>query len=207
MEAEEVISYQREALLRLLMGLFSVAGTMPDDAAIASLPKPVRSIILRVLLPAESATRRLVQYLSRRLKPEAERKKRAEKRNGKQSDKRRAARVRAPSFWLFDRRKFHPDLSSGQRVARGPGPSIRFFDDPSSRPEPEAEKPSHAEREAEATRRLLRRMQALFRALNDMPAQARRLQRAMSANRTHEVDELLYECHLMAWLDKPPPDG
>ena len=227
MEAEQVIEYQRAALLRLLLGLFSVAGLVPGGAGIASLPKPVRLVILRVLLPAESATRRLAYYLSLRLPALADRvASKTAKGQGKKSRKRG---VRAPSFWLFDRRQFIPELSNGRRVARGPGPAIRFFDE-SARRADAVEEDAPIDREAEATRRLLRRMEALHRALNDMPAQARRLQRAMKKreaappgpkrygpvrsgfppgyrrSRPHEIDELLYECHLMACVDRPPPD-
>ncbi len=227
MEAERVINYQREALLRLLMGLFASAGLAADGKSFSDLPKPVRLLILRVLLPAESATRRLTLYLARRL-PRLAAAVRKTRREG-QGGTRKKGGVRAPVFWLFDRRKFIPELSDGRRVARGPGPAIRFFDDPAARPDPVADLCADpAMREAEASRRLCRRMQALLLALKDMPAQARRLQRAMERreanppgpgrygpmrsgtppgyrrNRTHEVDTVLYECHAMAWADRPP---
>jgi len=232
MEAEQVIEYQRAALLRLLTGLFVVAGMTPGDASVASLPKPVRLLILRVLLPAESATRRLAMYLSRRLKPAPERKRTGGKKGANRSGKTGAPQKRAAVFRLFDRRKFIPELSDGKRVARGPGPSVRFFDEPprGANAGDEVAAPTDAERQAAAAQRLCRRMEALFRALSDMPALARRMQRAMNRrasappgpgrygpvrsglppgyrrSRTHEVDELLYECHLMVWLDRPAPD-
>jgi hypothetical protein len=229
MEAEEVINYQREALLRLLMGLFASAGLVADGASVATLPKPMRLLILRVLLPAESAVRRLAYYLALRMPrvAAAVRKRRGAAKGGN----RKKAGLRAPSFWLFDRRKFFPELSSGKRVVRGPGPNIRLFDEPRGYRPPEPPAPrTEAERETEVSRRLCRRMQALLLALKDMPAQARRMQRAMDRRaqqppgpkrygpvrsgfppgyrptRPHEVDELLYECHRMAWVDRPPPE-
>jgi len=141
-------------------------------------------------------------------------------------------RQRAPVFWLFDRRKFFAELSTGHRVARGPGPSIRFFDEPRrlSQEVVEDAQTVLAKCEEKSARRLCRRMQALCSALNDIQAQARRMQRAMARRKTappgprrygplrpgdppgfratpkHEVDELLYECHLMARSERPPPD-
>jgi hypothetical protein len=141
----------------------------------------------------------------------------------------RAAQTRAPVFRLFDRWKYFPELAdSRKRVSRGPGPRIWLFDGFDHLRNPA--RPETPERDPDDARRLCRRMEALHRALSAMPREALRLKRAIARrekappgpgrygpmrpgappgsrqNRTHEVDELLWVCHRMAWRDVPPFD-
>ncbi len=234
MEAERAISYHRTALLRLLTGLFALIGLAPDGDVPSRLPSFLRNMVLRDLLPAESATRRLVFFLAKRMHfvPALDGRKHARKRARGKTNARQEPKDRVPVFWLFDRRKFFTELSNGQRIPRGPGPAIRFFDERgrTSRPEPVSQNVQDAMREAARARRVCRRMQALLRALEDMPAQARRLLRVMERRKAappgpgrygplrpgappgfrdvpaREVDELLSECDLMARTRWPPPD-
>ena len=223
------IEYHRTVLLELVTGLFALAGFMPGEAAVSRLSGAVRSQILRVLRPAETATRRLVLYLANRVvlvDPKA----RAGVCKAKRARKAvRVPRPRAPVFRLYDRWKYFPELADPRkRVLRGPGPRIWLFDgfDHLRNPTP----PAKPERDPEDAARLCRRMQALHRALSNMPAQAKRLKRDMARrekappgpgrygpmrpglppgareNRTHQVDELLSVCHRLAWRDAPPYD-
>ncbi len=224
----QAVEFNRLALLRLLKALFDAAGMTPEDAPLARLPRPVRLMIARVLLPAESATKRLILFLSRRktLPPEPERTASSAKR-GAGTAGRKSGTV-APSFWLFDRRKFFPELADqSRRVRRGPPPRILDFDSPYPGGG-EGAVPAKPARHPDDAVRLCRRMQALYRALQDLDAQAMRLLRMMARrdkappgpgrygpmragfppgyrqNRTHAVDVILYECHMMAWFDRPP---
>ena len=227
MDGAATIEFYRLTLLRLLAALFELAGIEPGDAPLARLPRSVRLMIARVLLPAESATKRLILFLSRRktLPPESERVASSQKRTAG-AVKRKSGRV-APSFWLFDRRKFFPELADkSRRIMRGPGPRITDFDGYS--PSREAEVSAKPVRDPDDAVRLCRRMEALYRALQDLDAQALRLLRMMAKRKksppgpgrygpvragfppgyrrykTHEVDVILYECHMMAWFERPP---
>ena len=223
MNAIETAEYHRLWLLRVLGTLFELAGFSPGETPVSRMPKLLRRMILRGLKPAEAAGRRLIFYIATRLQgplPPV----RSASRGTRSADNRKRTRKRAPVFWLFDRRRFLPELSKGRRGRRGTGPQIRSFDDPT--PPPEPEKP---QRDPDDAGRLCRRLEALYAALSDLPAQAQRMLRAMEKrrqappgpgrygpirgglppafrqNRTHEVDEILYETHLMAVSAHPPP--
>ena len=226
MDGLQTVDWHRAALLRVLLGLFAVVGLVPGGAAVTRLPGSVRASIRRVLLPAETATRRLVLYLAVRVtlveRGAASLTSKRKKRKGV------AKRERSPIFRLYDSFKYFPELAdSRKRPSFGRGPRIWLFDGfDHLRNPPIAEK---VERDPDDGTQICRRMQALHRALNDMPAQAKRLAREMAkrasgparngklspirpgappgarANRTHEVDELLYVCHTMAFHDRGPP--
>jgi hypothetical protein len=223
------IDYHRTALLEMVTGLFALAGFLPGGVGVSQVSMVVRSQILRVLRPAETATRRLVLYLANRVVL-VEPKERVALRKIKKARKDvGASSPRAPVFRLYDRWKYFPELANPRkRVSRGPGPRIWLFDgfDHLRNPTP----PAKPERDPDDAVRLCRRMQALHRALSDMPAQAKRLKRGMARrekappgpgrcgpmrpglppgarqNRTHAVDELLSVCHRLAWRDDPPYD-
>ena len=227
MDGAAAVEFHRTVLLRLLAGLFEAAGMVPGGAPMARLPRPVRLMIARVLLPAESATKRLIQFISRRIVLPPKRERAASAKTAERAASRNSG-TSAPSFWLFDRRKFFPELADKRRaVRRGPGPRLTDFGsfDAYRRREADDVKPV---RDPDDAVRMCRRMLALYRALNDLEGQARRLLRAMAKrkqnppgpgrygpvrsgfppgyrkNKTHEVDVILYECHMMTWLDKPP---
>jgi len=229
MEAERAITYHRTALLRVVMGLFAAVGIAPNAVLPSRLPPFLRRLVLRELLPAESATRRLIFFMMKHMSPLVLLASVRAKQKKAKSAPKQAVRERAPVFWLFDRRKFFTELSTGYRVPRGPGPSIRFFDEPRRTPQKavDASQEILAKREEESARRLCRRMRALCLALNDLPAQAKRMQRVVERRKAappgpkrygplrpgdppgfrttpkHEVDELLYECNLMARSARP----
>ena len=227
MSGTDSIEYHRTALLSVVIGLFVLAGFTADGTPVARVSKRIRAQILRVLRPAETATRRLVLYLSNRIAlPNASERTAHTSVKGKRQ---KPAQTRAPVFRLFDRWKYFPELAdSRRRINRGRGPRILLFDGFDHLRYPA--RPETPERDPEDAARLCRRMEALHHALSKMPAQALRLKRAMArrekappgpgcygpmrpgpppgsrTHRSHEVDELLWVCHAMAWRDAPPYD-
>jgi len=223
------IEFQQRALLRVLLALFAFIGMSPDGSPLARLPKPIRVFVLRVLGPAESAARRLFFALSRSM-PRPEPRAGSTKKSGcKKTGRGSTSRVRPPVFWLFDPRKYFAELSNpNRRFSRGPGPRMSFFD--GEDPEPDSGERSPV-RDPDDAMRLCRRMQALYHALNNMPAQAQRLLRMMAKRRTappgpgrygplrpgwppgyrknwtHQVDEILYDCHIIARTAPSAPDS
>lgn len=218
------IDRNHKALLRLVTALFVVAGLVVGGAAVASMPACVRKKILRVLGPAEAATRRLIAIVARDVIVKLRAKRAGPKGpipKGKGSGK------RVPQFQLFDPRKSFPELVKSKRPSRGPGPRISGFDDDSWTPY-EPKKPAQS---GEPDPRILcGRLQALMRALQDIPAQARRLARLQARRRAdgeplrrteprrpgfppgyrrngmHEIDEILSDCDILVRMDPRPPD-
>ena len=215
--------FHRKALLSVLAGLFALAGCAPGAVGVR-VPRAVQLKILRLLRPAESALRRLIFALSLSLAPLNAKAGRAP--TGKiPRGQSRGGRI--PPFRLFDPRKSFPELSQGgRRPRRGPGPTIYFFDHRDTPPQPAEEKPAP---DPDDAAKLLRRMQAMQRALENIQREARRLQRAMAKRKAappgpkrygplrpgwppgfryggrDEVDVLLYECGFMARRAREKP--
>jgi hypothetical protein len=184
--------------------------------------------MLRILRPAESAVRRLIVIAARGLVVKVAPSRPMPK--GHVIGKGGTPRF---SFQLFDTRKNFPELRQhGRRPARNP-PRIHFFrPDPRvaalwPSPQPAAD-PAPPPDGLVNSARLSRRLQALKLALEDLPRQARRLARwrvRREAAKTpkfksplrpgpppghrkrqiHEVDEVLADCHALAW-DALRPD-
>ena len=217
------IARNHGALVRLVTALFAVVGLVPDGAPVASMSPSIRSKIIRVLRPAESALRRLIAIAAQGVDG-AVRSRQSGKKRRKTEGKRKRG-TRAPIFRLFDPRKWFPELSKGRRPARGPGPRITDFDDDSW--EPYEQEPA---KEPANPAGLCRRLQALHRALQDIPGQALRLARVQHRRRaakeplsrteplrpglppghrkheTHEIDEVLNDCDILARMEPKPPD-
>ncbi|MGB8314964.1 MAG: hypothetical protein WCE69_10820, partial [Aestuariivirga sp.] len=132
-----------------------------------------------------------------------------------------------PSFKLFDQRKSFAELRQPRvKFARFP-PRILFFGDDSrvddlwARPQPATDPPPPPDGLVNGER-ITRRLQALKFALDDLPRQARRLARLRLKREkvpslkfktplrpgpppgrrkkpVHEIDEILIECHELAW--------
>jgi hypothetical protein len=216
------IKRNSEALKGIVAALFAMLG-LAGDATVGRLPRSLHSAVLRVLRPAESAMRRLIVIAARGLvvKPVASRPMLKGHMIGKGGTPR-------PSFQLFDPRKNFAELRPhGRRPARHP-PRIHFFGPdprvvalwPSPRPaDVPAPPPFDGLVNAE---RLSRRLQALKLALEDLPRQARRLARWRLRRETakspkfksplrpgpppghrkrqiHPIDEILADCHALAW--------
>jgi hypothetical protein len=220
------IKRNSEALKGIVQALFAMLGLVGSETA-ARIPQLLHSAVLRVLRPAESAVRRLIVIAARGLvvKLAASRPMPAGAIIGKGSGNSR------PSFPLFDPRKNFESLRR-RTFTRNP-PRIHIFgNDPRvaalwPAPQPEAE-PAPPPDGLVNAQRLSRRLEALKLALEDLPRQARRLARwrvrreAAKAPKfksplrpghppgyrrkpVHEVDEVLIECHGLAW-DAMKPD-
>ena len=236
------IEHYRLALLRVLLGLFEMAGIEPGTGAVETLPRGVKYAILRVLRQAESATRRLIYKEAEGLDdvdytPPPKREKSGAKRSGEK--KPRAPRI--PQFRLIDPRKFFEELHPNRRarraakkVQRGGPPKLLFrFDCFDGQPACEAWSeplPELTPDDPLTATGICRRMQALYHALNDIPAQALRMKREIAKRKAakpgpdsvpplrfglppghrkekvHEVDDILYECHMLTRREPKPPD-
>ena len=225
MDWDLAIKRNSEALVEIVADLFVMLGLV-GDANVARLPWPTYRAVLRVLRPAESALRRLIVVAARGLfvKPPASRPIPSGTKRTRKGRYNRSA-----SFQLFDPRtrimlprrmtpkrpgpRIHMFNADNQLVTIWPPP--RPIPSPPSRPPPAADGMVSAAR-------VIRRLEALESALADLPRQARRLVRwrmrqETSPNpdfksplrpgrppghrrrNTHEVDELLSECHWLAF--------
>jgi hypothetical protein len=226
MDWARAIERNREALKGIIAGLFAMLG-LADTGTLARIPQPLYRAVLRQLRPTESAMRRLIVIAARNVvvKPAPSRPMPLGRIIGKGNGNMR------PSFQLFDPRK-NFEVRHQRAFARIP-PRIHFFgNDPRvaalwPAPQPLAEPAPQPDGLVNATR-LSRRLQALKLALDDLPRQARRLARWRLRRETapdpkfksplrpgrppghrrkpvHEVDEVLIECHGLAW-DALKPD-
>jgi hypothetical protein len=221
MDWNRAIKRNSEALVGIVAELFAMLGLV-GEAAISRIPQPLRRAVLRVLRPAESAVRRLIVIAARGLvvKLAPSRPMPA----GKVIGKGRGNSL--PSFQLFDPRK-NFNRSRRRKITRLI-PRIHVFPYDSLRP---AAPPANALPPPDGlvdAQRLTRRLQALKSALDDLPRQAKRLARwrlrrekmpspkfrsplrpgrppGHRKKPTHEVDEVLIECHGLAW-DALKPD-
>jgi hypothetical protein len=221
------IERNSEALKGIVEALFAMLG-LSSEAMAARLPRSIHSAVLRVLRPAESAMRRLIIIAARGLvvKPAPSRPMPKGHIIGKGSTPR-------SFFQLFDTRKDFPELRQRRvKYAKHP-PRIIFFGDdsrvdslwPSPQPVVAPVSPPDGLVNAE---RLNRRLQALKLALDDLPRQARRMARwrvrrekekapkfrsplrpgpppGHRKRQIHPIDEILADCHALAW-DAMKPD-
>ena len=225
MDWDLAIKRNSEALKGIVEALFVLLG-LAGEATRLRIPQPLHRAVLRVLRPAESAVRRLIIIAARGLvvKP-------APSRPMLAGPIGKGGGSRPPSFQLFDTRKnfARPFRRSAKRAV----PRIHVFgsDDRlvtlwEARPRAAAPvPPSDGLVNAE---RLSRRLQALKLALEDLPRQARRLARwrvrrdnmpspkfksplrpgpppGHRRKPVHLVEEVLAECHWLAW-DAMKPD-
>jgi hypothetical protein len=227
MDWARAIERNSEALKGIVAALFAMLG-LAGDVAVARIPQPLHSAVLRVLRPAESAVRRLVVIAARglvvKLAPAPSRPIPKGHMIGKGGTPR-------PSFQLFDPRKNFAAPRRG-RFTRNP-PRIHFFPyDPRVAAlwpqHPPAADPVSPPDGLVGAGRLTRRLQALKLALEDLPRQARRLARwrvrrekaqspkfkspprpgpppGYRRKPVHLVDEVLIECHGLA-CDAMKPD-
>ena len=213
-----------EALQGIIATLFAMLG----DVTVSRIPKPLHRAVLLVLRPAESALRRLIVIAARGIMVKVATSRPMPK--GQIISKGGGSRL--PAFQLYDTRKYFPELSQRRiRYAKHP-PRILFLtpgsriDDLWPRPTPAAAPVSPSDGLVNASR-LSRRLQALKAALDDLPRQARRMARwqlRRKASKTptytsplrpgpppgrrkkhiHEVDEILANCHWLAWEAEKP---
>ena len=223
MDWARAIERNSEALKGIIEALFAMLG-LAGDATVGRIPQPLHRAVLRVLRPAESAMRRLIVIAARGLVVKLAPSRPMPK--GKTIEKGGGNSV--PSFKLFDTRKDFPELRQRRvKYAKCPprvlflGPDSRV-DDLWPRPQPVATPVSPPDGLVSATR-ITRRLQALKLALDDLPRQARRMARwrvrrensktptfksplrpgqppGHRRRQIHEVDEILANCHWLAWV-------
>jgi len=189
----EMIEHYRLSLLRVLAGLFVMAGLEPGTARIDTLPRSVKYAILKVLRRAESSTRRLIAAEAEGLDdvayvPPPKREKRGTKRTG--TSKARASRI--PQFCLIDPRKFYEELhpnrkarrAAAKKKQRGGAPKLLFriasFDGRPAYEEWSDPLPDLSPDDQLTAAGISRRMQALHHALSDITAQAQRMKREIA---------------------------
>ena len=222
MDWARAIERNSEALKGIVEALFAMLG-LAGEATRLRIPQSLHRSVLRVLWPAESAVRRLIIIAARGLvmKPAPSRPK-----PGGPIGKGGGSRL--PSFQLFDTRKNFACLRPHRRKFRRIPPRIHFFpyDTLSPARPPIADPVSPPDGLVNAAR-LTRRLQALKLALEDLPRQAKRLARwrvrrdnmpspkfksplrpgpppGHRRKPVHEVDEVLIECHWLAWEAMKP---
>jgi hypothetical protein len=222
MDWDLAIKRNSEALKGIIAALFAMLG-LTDDATISRLPRSVHNAVLGVLRPAESAMRRLIIIAARGLVVKV-----APSRPMPKGLKIGKGSTPRSSFQLFDTRKNFPELRQHRvKYAKNP-PRIHFFG-PDPRvaalwpaPQPAIVPTPPPPDGLVNAERLVRRLNSLKSALNDLPRQARRLARWRIRQETmpsakfksplrpgpppghrkrpiHEVDEILADCHWLAW--------
>ncbi|MBL8902040.1 MAG: hypothetical protein JNK83_02020 [Rhizobiales bacterium] len=220
MDWDLVIKRKSEAINAVVAGLFAML-ELSGEATASRLPRAVFFAVLRVLRPAESAVRRLIVFAARGLVVKVA----PSRPMPKGHEITKSAGNRPPAFRLCDTRKGFPELREPRvRYAKHP-PRILFFgpdsriDDLWARPVAVPPPPSDG---TVSAARLNRRLQALKAALDDLPRQAKRLARwrkrreAMPGpvfksplrpgpppgrrkRHIHEIDDILADCHWLAW--------
>ncbi len=188
------IEINRDALIAIVASIFRMLRIEPDDAP-DRLPRLFRRRVLRFLVPAESAARRLIVMAARGLvvKPAPARPARPMPKDLKHRFARkpgaseaagpaavRPPAFRLPVFRLYDKRLYFPELVQHPRRRRRKMPDHlmpRIWvagDDPPFRPPPPPEPEDDGMVNAYP---ICRRLHALQAALADVPGQARRLMR------------------------------
>jgi hypothetical protein len=167
MDWQRAIDINREALTRIVAGLVAL---LAAQANALRLPLPIYQIIARSLQPAESAVRRLIVVAARGLVIQLSPSRPMPKglviaRKGSRT-----------AFQLFDTRKHFSDPQETQAIT---GPRIRFVGEADPRSMFLAKFPKRNDNvvsEAE-TLRLRNRLDAVKRALDTLPQQAKRMAR------------------------------
>jgi hypothetical protein len=221
------IERNSEALKDIVAALFAMLG-LASEATVSRIPRSLHSAVLHVLRPAESAMRRLIIIAARGLVVKVASSPPMPK--GLKIGKGGGSRL--PSFQLYDTRKNFPELRQHRvKYAKHP-PRILFFgpdsriDDLWPAPPPKAEPTPPPDGLVNAAR-LSRRLQVLKSALEDLPRQALRMARwrvrreAAKApkfksplrpgpppghrkRQIHPIDEVLANCHWIAWEAMKP---
>jgi hypothetical protein len=219
------IKRNSEALKGIVAELFAMLG-LAGEATVSRIPQPLHSAVLRVLRPAESAVRRLIIIAARGLVVKLAPSRPMPMPVGPIG---KGGGSRPPSFQLFDTRKYFAELHPQRRKFRRNPPRIHFYPYDTLRPpRPPITDPVSPPDGLVNAERLTRRLQALKLALDDLPRQARRLARwrvrrdnmqspkfksplrpgpppGHRRKPVHLVEEVLAECHWLAW-DAMKPD-
>ena len=217
------LNHHSEALHAIVSALFAMLGIV-GEATVSRIPKPLHRAVLLMLRPAESAVRRLIIIAARGVVVKVALSRPMPK--GLKIGKSGVSRL--PTFQLYDTRKYFPELSQRRiKYAKHP-PRILFFgpdsrvDDLWPAPPPVAAPAPPPSDGLVNGERLTRRLQILKLALDDLPRQARRMARwrirrenmkspkfksplrpgpppGRRKRHIHPIDEILADCHALAW--------
>jgi hypothetical protein len=235
MTLDPAIQQQRDALIRIVLQLFAMLG-LTEGVDLGRIPRKLKNTVHFILLPAESAVRRLIVAAAKGLvaKPQAYKPMPKGTKIPKSMGK---LGKRAPQFKLSDQHEpWLPPPSKRKKRPKGPritflGPTeptvaaIFAYHRSMAKPEskPKREKGPN-DGKADGTR-LQRRLQAIMRALQNIPKEAQRYvqwqaRREMQADAgrrvhttpfregnppgyrekwTHEVHEILDNCMGLAF--------
>jgi hypothetical protein len=223
------IERNREPLRRIVAALFAMIG-LTENGAVERLSRPLYRAVLGVLRPAEAAVRRLIVVAARAMvvKPRQHRPAPAGLTISGKGQGRVSFQLfdpRQPFDTAYSRRDMGRKSEPRIRfIDMAFDPRIALFRQPRPAPAPQVDE-SVADDTVNAGP-LCRRLAAIRCALEDLPRQARRLARwrarPIEARRprlstplrlgsppghrkrqTHEVDEILNECH---WLARNGPE-
>jgi hypothetical protein len=224
-----VIERNRDALKPIIEVLFAMLGL------VTRLPVPVYRRVLRLLKPAESAVRRLIVIAARGVvvKPVVPRPKPVGPITGK--GKRSGfsfplfdTRKSFPQFQQIQKRKVAKVAPRFYLVGSDPPGTAPWYAQPCPVAPAVPAPPPLSDGLVDGAR-ITRRLQALQSALADLPRQAKRLARwrlkranishlkmrypmrpgrapGYRKKKTHEIDEILGECHYFAWEAMKKPD-
>ena len=218
MDWDLAIKRNSEALNGIIAALFAMLG-LSGDATVSRIPRSLHSAVLRVLRPAESAVRRLIIIAARGVVVKAA----PSRPNPAGRTIAKGGGNRLPSFQLFDTRNYFAELHPRRiKYVKNP-PRIHVFPYNSLVARPPVAAPVSSLSDGLVNgARLSRRLQALRAALDDLPGQARRMARwrvrreAMKSPKftsplrpgpppgyrkrhIHPIDEILADCHALAW--------
>lgn len=220
------INDDRKTLARIIAGLFALLGLsvgQSNKTAPQRITRAVHRAVGLVLRPAESAVRRLIVLVSMTIRAKAI------PARPMPSEIIRTGEAKArPCFRLFDPRLRLVRQTNSKAKSARPPPRISFFGDGDIRTvsldrAPMRHTQDDGQKDAAA---LLRRLEALKSALDDLPRQARRLKRALQRRsasrlklqgplrpgyppghrirRLHEIDDVLRRCDNYAREALPP---
>ena len=218
MHLDKAIERHCEPLLRIVETLFALIGLV--EGGLERLSRPVYRKVLNILRPAESAVRRLIIVMASGLEVEPATDRAGRKGRGG-SGKRKGKGRRL--FALFDPRLRLRFSRASRHAARTPKAEPHIYGFPYDRRVPEILQPTPSPKPdgTVSAAFLCRRLGAIIDALKDLPRQARRyarLQARLNADpnskrdsvlrrgsppglrekSTHEVHEILKECHWLA---------
>ena len=204
----------KTALVRILAGLFELLG-LTTGAVPGRIPRALHRTILRVLRPTESAVRRLIVIVAGTLKVKA-----LPPRAWPVGLVRAAQRKPRLSFQLFDpRQRFFRNPPRPENEPR-PQPRITFFGHGEVHRISLGREPPPSDG-LETSTNIVRRLEALKAALDDLPRQAKRMARALARRQQsprlkfqsplrpgaapgsrkrplREIDHVLERCHWLA---------
>ena len=218
----QALDLHKTALARIVAGLFALLG-LTENAVLGRIPLELHRTIRRVLRPAESAVRRLIVVMAMFVNVNAAP---ARARPMPKNIVRTGQGKARISFRLFDPRQCFFQKRRKPKPA-GAGPRIAIFSDGAYRTISFAPPPKPPSDGLENSAHLVHRLRALQAALDDLPAQAKRLVRVLARRQNiphlslrtplrpgrppghrqkpaQEIDHLLRECEWLARNTLPP---